>query len=238
MLDSIASMDPRAKKNVRMRSITAAMKRYQEENLPVHRWELAKIPAESHWIDNYKLVEQFMTTDLFTVTPEDSVELVTNLMNWKHVRHVPVEDNRGKLVGIVSHRDLLEFFASERFDPAIQTPVRDIMKTELSAISPETPTLHALYLMRDMNIGCLPVVNSKKLVGLITAYDFLTVSAKLLEERLLNLENEPSQILQSEVVTCDQSQNGEDSVNDLIDPDDLGTDDSSKSRHAKSGASE
>jgi CBS domain-containing protein/gamma-glutamyl:cysteine ligase YbdK (ATP-grasp superfamily) len=238
MLDSIASMDPRAKKNVRMRSITAAMKRYQEENLPVHRWELAEIPAESHWIDNYKLVEQFMTTDLFTVTPEDSVELVTNLMNWKHVRHVPVEDNRGKLVGIVSHRDLLEFFASERFDPAIQTPVRDIMKTELSAISPETPTLDALYLMRDKNIGCLPVVNSKKLVGLITAYDFLTVSAKLLEERLLNLEYEPSQILQSEVVTCDQSQNGEDSVNDLIDPDDLGTDDSSKSRHAKSGASE
>jgi CBS domain-containing protein len=238
MLDSLASMDPLAKKNVRMRSITAAMKTYQEKNLPVHQWEPAEIPAESHWIDNYKLVEQFMTTELFTVTPKDPVELVTNLMNWKHVRHIPVEDNRGRLVGIISHRDLLEFFASGRFDPATQTPVREIMKTELIAIAPETPTLDALCLMRDKNIGCLPVVNGKKLVGLITAYDFLTVSAKLLEERLLNLKDEQPKILQSDVVAGHQGKHRDHPVDDLINSDHLGASDLSKTRHAKSGASE
>jgi CBS domain-containing protein len=54
----------------------------------------------------------------------------------------------------------------------------------LITISPETPTLEALRLMRENNIGCLPVVRNERLLGLVTAYDFLTVSAKLLEEKL------------------------------------------------------
>ena len=58
------------------------------------------------------------------------------------------------------------------------------MKTDLLTVSPETPTLDALALMRERNIGCLPVIKDGRLVGLVTAYDFLTVSSKLLEERL------------------------------------------------------
>ncbi|HYJ90334.1 MAG TPA: CBS domain-containing protein [Pyrinomonadaceae bacterium] len=199
MLDSLANMDLRAKRNVRTRSITAAMKKYQEENLPVHTWRQAEIPAESEWIDNYKTVEQFMTTDLFTVTPEDVVDLAANLMHWKHVRHVPVEDSEGQLVGIVSHRDLMEIFTTGKPDETKVTPVRQIMRTDLFVVTSETPTLDALRLMRDKKIGCLPVVDGKRLVGLITAYDFLTVSAKLLEERLLNLESKQAQTLESDV---------------------------------------
>ena len=61
------------------------------------------------------------------------------------------------------------------------------MKKNLITITPETPTLEALNLMRDKNIGCLPIIKAEKLVGLITAYDFLTVSAKLFEEKLSSL---------------------------------------------------
>jgi CBS domain-containing protein len=61
------------------------------------------------------------------------------------------------------------------------------MKTDLITIPPETPTLEALNLMREKQIGCLPVVKDKKLVGLLTAHDFLTVSTKLFEERLKDL---------------------------------------------------
>jgi CBS domain-containing protein len=238
MLDSLAAMDPRAKKNVRMRSITAAMKKYQAENLPVHTWELARIPIESEWIDNYKTVEQFMTTDLFTVTPEDAVELAANLMHWKHIRHVPVEDNKGQLVGIISHRDLLEVFAAGRSDPASATPVREIMRTDLISIGPETPTLEALYLMRDKNIGCLPVVDKKQLVGMITAHDFLTVSAKLLEERLLDLRSDRPPALESDVMAQHEGENRDGSVNDLVNSNDLGACDPPKSRHASYGTSE
>ncbi len=184
MLDSLAAMDKRAKPNVRMRSLTAAMKANQETGKPLHEWNLAEIPANSDWIDNYKTVEQFMITDLFTVRPEDVIDLAANLMHWKHVRHVPVEDDEGKLVGIVSHRDLLELFALDKTNEKSEIIVRDVMKQNLITIAPETPTLEALCLMREKNIGCLPVVKAEKLVGLITAYDFLTVSTRLFEERL------------------------------------------------------
>jgi CBS domain-containing protein len=184
MIDSLAAMDKRAKQNVRMRSLTAAMKANQEAEKPLHEWDLAEIPEKSDWIDNYKTVEQFMATDLFTVRPEDVIDLAANLMHWRHVRHVPVEDDKGNLVGIVSHRDLLELFALGTTNGASEIIVRDVMKKNLITISPQTPTIEALNLMRDKNIGCLPIVKNDKLVGLITAYDFLTVSAKLFEERL------------------------------------------------------
>lgn len=186
MLDSVASMDERAKPNVRMRSLTAAMKANQEAGIPVHKWELAEVPSSSDWLDNYKTVEQFMAVDLFTVRPQDVVDLAASLMHWRHVRHVPVEDDSGRLIGIVSHRDLLEMFALGKITGHSKWPIRDVMKTDVVTIEPETPSLDALELMREKGIGCLPVLREGKLVGMITAHDFLTVSSKLFEERLRN----------------------------------------------------
>ena len=184
MIDSLATMDKRAKPNVKMRTLTAVMKVNQEVGEPMHTWKLAEIPVSSEWIDNYKTVEQFMAVDLYTVRPEDILDLAASLMHWKHVRHVPVEDDTGQLIGIVSHRDLLELFAMGKLAGKQQIVIRDVMKTDLITIEPCTPTLDALELMREHRIGCLPVVKDEKLVGLVTAFDFLTVSAKLFEERL------------------------------------------------------
>jgi len=100
---------------------------------------------------------------------------------------VPVEDDEGHLIGIVSHRDLIELLATGKAAASAPVQVRDIMKTNLVTITPETSTLAALELMRERNIGCLPVVKDERLVGLVTAYDFLTVSAKLLEEKLTSI---------------------------------------------------
>ena len=186
MLDSLGAMDKRAKQNVRMRSLTAAMIANQEKGEPLHTWDLAEIPQKSDWIDNYKTVEQFMATDLFTVRPEDVIDLAANLMHWRHVRHVPVEDDEGKLVVIISHRDLLELFALGKTNEKSEIVVRDVMKQNPITITPDTPSLEALNLMREKNIGCLPIVKNERLVGIITAYDFLTVSAKLFEERVKN----------------------------------------------------
>ncbi len=184
MIDSLAAMDKRAKPNVRMRTLTAAMKSRQESGEPMHEWPLAQIPVKAEWIDNYQTVEQFMAVDLFTVRPEDVLDLAASLMHWRHVRHVPVEDDAGRLIGIVSHRDLIELIASGKFVTAAPIIVRDIMKTNLVTVAPETPTLDALELMREKNIGCLPVLKNDRLVGIVTAYDFLTVSTKLFEEKL------------------------------------------------------
>ncbi len=187
MLASLSQMDPRAKQNVRMRSLTAAIKENQEHGRPVHDWELAQIPPTTDWIDNYKSVEQFMETDLFTVRPDDVLDLAASLMEWRHVRHVPVEDDSGALVGLVSHRDLISLFARGKAGEAQGIPVREVMITDLVTVEADTPTLVALNLMRDKRIGALPVVSGGKLLGLITAHDFLTVSSKLFEERLMQV---------------------------------------------------
>lgn len=194
MLDSVAQMDKRAKLNVRMRSLTAAMKANQQALAPVHEWPLAQVPRKPEWIDNYRTVEQFMSTDLFTVRPEDVIDLAASLMYWKRVRHVPVEDDSGGLVGIVSHRHLLEMVARGKAGATCETPVREIMRTELITVEPETSALKALHTMREGGIGCLPVVRGKKLVGVITAYDFLTVSAKLFEVKLTELVEEAAMV--------------------------------------------
>ncbi|PYS98295.1 MAG: hypothetical protein DMF63_16715 [Acidobacteria bacterium] len=184
MLESLANMDPLAKQNVRMRSLTAAMKANQTSRKPLHEWNIASVPEASDWIDNYKSVEQFMATDLFTVRPDDVLDLAASLMESRHIRHVPVEDDSGTLVGIISHRHLVRLFAHRDPNATTKIAVRDVMQTDLITVETGTSALDALNLMREKKIGSLPVVSDNKLLGLITAHDFLTVSSRLFEERL------------------------------------------------------
>ena len=184
MLESFDKMDENAKMNVRLRALTAQIIKNQDTEKPVHTWELANIEEKTDWIDNYRTVERFMAKDLFTVRPEDVIDFAASLMNWKHIRHVPVEDDSGNLVGLISSRELLEILANDGLKNKDQIAVRDIMKTDITTISPETSSLEALKIMRENNIGCLPVVKENKLIGIVTVHDFLTVSAKLFEERL------------------------------------------------------
>ncbi len=189
ILNSLANMDKLAKTNVCMRALTAQMIKNQETDLPVHEWELAMVEGEkTDWIDNYRTVERFMSKDLFTVRPEDIIDFAASMMNWRHIRHVPVEDDSGNLVGIVSSRELLEIVSRDRLGAKEEIVVRDIMKTDVRTIPPETSSLDALKIMRENDIGCLPVIKDGKLIGIITAYDFLTVSTKLFEERLKGIK--------------------------------------------------
>lgn len=184
MLDSYAKMDSAAKPNVRLRTLTAAIQKNQQEGTPVHKWKLAHIEKSTDWIDNFRTVEQFMARDLFTVRPEDVIDLAASLMKWKHTKHIPVEDDKGNLIGILTQRDILSRLLSIKNKDEKSFIVRDIMQTDLITISPKTTSLKALLLMREKGIGCLPVVKNNKLVGMITSHDFLTVSTRLFEERL------------------------------------------------------
>jgi CBS domain-containing protein len=57
------------------------------------------------------------------------------------------------------------------------------MKTDVITVGPETPTLEAIHLMRRFRIGCLPVLQDGRLVGVVTEEDFLKISGELLEEK-------------------------------------------------------
>lgn len=176
--------DKQAPRERRQRALVAEMLAQQRDNTPVHRWPLAQLSPAQNWSQHYQTVGQFMTTDLFTVRPDDLVDLVACVMDWRHVRHVPVEDENGHLLGLVSHRDLLHLLAQGTVNKAEAMTVKNIMTPHPVTATPQTTTLAAIALMRQHNVGCLPIVENEKLVGIITAYDFLRLSAELIERQL------------------------------------------------------
>ncbi len=157
----------------------------QQEGAPVHEWSLARLEEAGGWQRNYQRVEQFMTTDVFTVHADEVIDLVANLMDWRHIRHVPVEDDEHRLVGLVSYRSLLRLLAHDvphgKDNPM---PVGSIMQSDPITVAPETPTLEAIDLMRTNKVACLPVVKDARLVGIITEHDFLSMAAELVEPYL------------------------------------------------------
>ncbi len=84
--------------------ITAAMIKNQKQNKPVHTWKETTVSDLEDWHPSKLKVEEFMSTDLFTVQRDDLIELVAEIMNWRRIRYMPVEDNKGELVGLVSSR--------------------------------------------------------------------------------------------------------------------------------------
>ena len=190
-LDSVVAMGDKGTKEQRMGALVRATTARQQGGRPVHEWELADIGEFEGWRESYLQVGQFMTTDLFTVHPEDVVDLAASLMDWRHIRHVPVEDNEGRLVGLVSHRSLLRL-VGQGMKGAQRQPVavKDIMKTDPVTVLPTTPTLEAIELMRRQKVGCLPVVEDGRLVGIITERDLIRVAAMLFEKHLRESQGE------------------------------------------------
>jgi len=169
----------------RMHALAAAMLRHQRAGTPVHEWAAATLDDAGGWQKNYRRVEQYMTTDVFTVHEDETIDLVACLMDWAHIRHVPVENEAGELAGLVSYRSLLRALAEDRVRrEGIPIAVREIMQRSPITIPPERTTLEAIEIMRRERVACLPVVDNHRLVGIVTEHDFVNVARELLEERL------------------------------------------------------
>ena len=182
-LESLERLKNQASPHECLRAVTNSLIEQQESGKPVGDWVLAEFSANQDWRDSYRTVGQFMATDLFTVRPDDIVDFAASLMEWRYVRHVPVEDDSGHLLGLISHRQLLRLVARGGRDQQT-TMVRDIMRPDPVAVTPDTPTVEAIRLMRDKRLSCLPVVENHKLVGLVTEYDLVMVAGRLLENHL------------------------------------------------------
>ncbi|MBU6168478.1 MAG: CBS domain-containing protein [Bacteroidetes bacterium] len=164
--------------------MTSAIYENQKLGKPVHTWELPELKDLLEYRPENLRVEEFMQTDLFTVSKDDLIELVAKLMDWRKVRYMPVEDQKGNICGLITSRLLLRFYSQKGISfiegKKLQV-VEDIMIKSPIVIEPGKSIIEALQIMREKKIGCLPVVTGGELIGIITEMDFLRISARLIE---------------------------------------------------------
>ena len=159
--------------------LTATMIQNEQSNKPVHEWELPSLEDLKMYRPSHLKVSEFMLTDLYTVQKDDIVDLVADLMDWNTIRYTPVEDTKGKLVGLVTARHVLRHYMKKQGSRK-NTLVSEIMIKDPVTITQETNILDAMKLMKEHKIGCLPVVNGDELVGLISETEFLQIADRIL----------------------------------------------------------
>lgn len=138
------------------------------------------------------LVRERMSKNLITVTRQTGVDDALRLMRDKNIRRLPVVDNQGKLVGIVSDKDLYLASPSPASSLDIfelryllaRLSVEKIMSAPVITVQPDTPLEEAARIMADRKIGGLPVLDDgENLVGIITESDLFKIFVELLGAR-------------------------------------------------------
>jgi CBS domain-containing protein len=127
-----------------------------------------------------KTAKEIMATDPVTMGCNDSLRLAKDIMALARIRHFPVVLD-GKVVGVVSQRDLFRASLASvlAYDENAQRTfletitVKTVMSETPITVSPDTPIKTAARLMVEKRIGCLPIVDGEKLVGLVTETDLL-----------------------------------------------------------------
>lgn len=153
---------------VAVQELTREMQARQRSGAPVHEW--ADVDCQNLFAPGKgrATVGRLMKTDLFTIGFEEPAELVRSIMAWKKIRHLPVEDDEGRLVGLVTATNLRDIPEAHHSHLAAV----DIMVSKLITVEEDTPLDEAAALLKQHAIGCLPVVKGDKLIGLMTDTDF------------------------------------------------------------------
>jgi CBS-domain-containing membrane protein len=126
-------------------------------------------------------VRDLMTEQVLSIRADEDLDKLNSLMGDIHVRHVPVVDDEGEVIGIVSQRDLLRSALdtigvlpqAEQKDLLTNTTVREIMVADPETVEASQDIDTAGQIMLDNKLGCLPVVDGTRLVGILTEADFV-----------------------------------------------------------------
>jgi CBS domain-containing membrane protein len=134
-------------------------------------------------------VADLMSTDVVTLEQDEDLDVADKVMSLARIRHLPVVD-RDRVVGLVTHRDLLaaQFSTLADVTTADEEELRqsvvagEIMRSNVRTVPPTMPVLEAARIMQRHKYGCLPVVEDGKIVGILTEADFLELVVRALEE--------------------------------------------------------
>lgn len=133
-------------------------------------------------------VSELMTKKVITAKADEMVDRIFYLFHFENIRHIPIVSEKGKLVGIVSDRDIKKILGPKKKqhtakDGTVLTvsarKIRTVMRRDPYTIGPDERAADAAALMVKRKVGALPVVNKGKLVGIITATDILKAFVKL-----------------------------------------------------------
>ena len=154
-------------KDIANATLTAHLYKNQKSGKPVHEWEIAKNNHVLNLDVGISKLEKFMTTEVFVVKENDLVELVTKIMEWRNIHHIPVVDDNNRLTGLITKTNILEIKGQ---DTNIIV-AKDIMIKDIITVDSETSIEKANKIMLDNKIGCLPIIELGDLVGILTKND-------------------------------------------------------------------
>ena len=138
--------------------------------------DLVAVAARALATESPTLIDTMMSRNLITLRRNERLQLASALMQLERIRHLPVVEDDGTFVGLVTHRDLLAAQSSSLLRaPALPCAahVHDLMHDDVWTITPTTSATTAARTLLDHDYGCLPVVVAGKLVGLVTEADFV-----------------------------------------------------------------
>jgi acetoin utilization protein AcuB len=133
-------------------------------------------------------IKERMSKPPITAPPDMPIQEALKLMRSRGIRRLPVVDKKGKLIGIVSDRDLLHAAPSKATSLSVwelnyllsKVTLKDVMTKDVITVKPDTPVQEAARIMADKKVGGLPVVQNGKLIGVITETDLFRVLVELM----------------------------------------------------------
>jgi CBS domain-containing protein len=127
---------------------------------------------------SHPTVEDFMSTAVITMKESDTLSAAQIEMRMAEIRHLPVVDKKGHVVGVLSDRDILRNLTKIDGEP---TPVTRIMSRRVQTVKPSMLASEAATLLIEHKFGCLPVVGEdEQIVGIVTDTDFLRIAEQAL----------------------------------------------------------
>jgi CBS domain-containing protein len=135
-------------------------------------------------------IDEFMTSDPYTLRETDSINDAWEVMIGKHIRHIPITDSDNHVLGLVTQRDVLAatdpgaILEANTASHEIKSDIRlaDIMIRDVKVIHQSDSLRQAALYLQAHKYGCLPVVVDDRLVGIITDSDFIDIAINLLEQ--------------------------------------------------------
>ncbi len=167
MVRNFRSLSKRFGNVLAEKEIVRQMLHFQDENLPLHQWP--DISKELHPVGlDQTTVEQLMSTDIFSIPEDGSIELAKRILDWNNIHHLPVENKKGNLVGLITDGIIERLEKESKKDLHF---AHEIMLDKLITVQAPTSISEAEKIMEDHQLSGLPVVYNDKLVGMITQTD-------------------------------------------------------------------